>query len=184
MARNVLVDTGFVVALLSRRDRHHRWAALQAPRHAPPWRTCDAVLSEAFYLLGTAGDRALAAMLRRGALVPAFDLATELDPVLALMRKYANVPMSLADACRVLRSLPKADLDRYGKYRDCLQRGLQFVAGLQYAKENLRHFEPKFAEAIEGGFYVSGQDGNIRIEQTAWAVSAIVQFFQAGAARD
>ncbi|MBI3766943.1 MAG: PIN domain-containing protein [Deltaproteobacteria bacterium] len=109
MARSVLVDTGFVVALLSRRDRHHRWAALQAPRHAPPWRTCDAVLSEAFYLLGTAGDPALAEMLRRGALVPAFDLAAELDPVLVLMRKYASVPMSLADACLVRMSERLAD---------------------------------------------------------------------------
>ena len=57
--------------------------------------TCDAVLSEAFYLLGPVGERALAEMLRRGALVPAFDLATELDPV---------VPMSLADACLVRMS--------------------------------------------------------------------------------
>lgn len=33
--------------------------------------------------------------------MPAFDLATELDPVLGLVRKYASVPMSLADACLV-----------------------------------------------------------------------------------
>jgi predicted nucleic acid-binding protein len=101
MARSVLVDTGFVVALLSRRDRHHRWAAVQAPRHAPPWRTCEAVLSEAFHLLGRGGGPALAELLRRGAIVPAFDLATEGDPVLALLRKYADVPMSFADACLV-----------------------------------------------------------------------------------
>ncbi|SRR5258705_13649263 len=101
MARSVLVDTGFVVALLSRRDRHHRWATVQAPRHAPPWKTCEAVLSESFHLLGRAGERPLAELLRRGAIVPAFDLATELDPVLILLRKYSNVPMSLADACLV-----------------------------------------------------------------------------------
>lgn len=101
MARSVLVDSGFVVALLSRRDRHHRWAALQAPRHTPPWRTCEAVLSETFHLLGRAGEPALTELLRRGAVVPAFDLATELDPVLGLVRKYASVPMSLADACLV-----------------------------------------------------------------------------------
>ena len=45
MARSALVDTGFLVALLSRNDRHHRWAAVQAPRVAPPWISCEAVLS-------------------------------------------------------------------------------------------------------------------------------------------
>jgi predicted nucleic acid-binding protein len=30
MARNVLVDAGFLVALLSSRDNHHEWAVTQA----------------------------------------------------------------------------------------------------------------------------------------------------------
>ncbi len=41
--------------------------------------------------------------------MPAFDLAAELDPVLVLMRKYASVPMSLADACLVRMSETLAD---------------------------------------------------------------------------
>jgi predicted nucleic acid-binding protein len=97
------------VALLSRRDRHHRWAAAQASRHAPPWRTCEAVLSEAFHLLGTTGAQALAELLHRDAITPAFDLATELDAVLTLIRKYASVPMSLADACLVRMTETLAD---------------------------------------------------------------------------
>lgn len=101
MAGSVLVDAGFLIALLSRRDRHHPWAAAQPPRLAPPWKTCDAVLSEAFHLLGAPGRPSLTALLRRGALAPAFDLAGELDRVLTLMQKYADVPMSLADACLV-----------------------------------------------------------------------------------
>ena len=101
MARSVLVDAGYLVALLSRRDQHHRWAAELAPHHPPPWRTCEAVLSETFHLLGPAGESALSELLRRQAVVPSFDLADELEPVLALMRKYASVPMSLADACLV-----------------------------------------------------------------------------------
>ena len=101
MARSALVDTGFLVALLSRSDRHHRWAAAQAPRLAPPWITCEAVLSETFHLLGPAGEPRLAELLRRGAVVPGFDLGAELEPVLRLLHKYANLPMSLADACRV-----------------------------------------------------------------------------------
>jgi predicted nucleic acid-binding protein len=104
MATSVLVDTGFLVALLSRRDSHHRWAASQAPRFAPPWSTCEAVLSEAFHLLGSRGQPALAALLRRGALAPGFDLGNQLEPVLRLLRKYSSVPMSFADACLVRMS--------------------------------------------------------------------------------
>lgn len=32
-------------------------------------------------------------------MVVAFDLAKDLEPVLKLMKKYSDVPMSLADAC-------------------------------------------------------------------------------------
>jgi len=40
-------------------------------------------------------------MLLRRSLRPAFELAGHLAAVLKLMRKYADVPMSLADACLV-----------------------------------------------------------------------------------
>ena len=109
MAGRVLVDSGFLIALLSRRDRHHPWAAAQSPQFAPPWKTCEAVLSEAFHLLGARGQPGVAALLRRAAVVPAFDLAGELDRVLNLMQKYADVPMSLADACLVRMSETLAD---------------------------------------------------------------------------
>src|SRR5260370_11060164 len=101
MARNVLVDAGFVVALLNRRDSHNAWAAAEASRFVPPWRTCEAVLSEAFHLLGARGAPALSALLRRRALVVAFDLRSHLNPVLTLIQKYADVPMSFADSCLV-----------------------------------------------------------------------------------
>lgn len=109
MAGSALVDAGFLIALLSRRDRHHPWAAAQSPQLAPPWKTCEAVLSEAFHLLGARGRPGLTTLLRRGAVVPAFDLADELDRVLNLMQKYADVPMSLADACLVRMTEMLAD---------------------------------------------------------------------------
>jgi predicted nucleic acid-binding protein len=109
MARSVVVDAGFLVAVLSRRDGHHHWAASRAPRLSPPWRTCEAALSEAFHLLGAAGGNALGDLLRRGAVAPAFDLGDEIEPVLRLMRKYADVPMSLADACLVRMTETLAD---------------------------------------------------------------------------
>jgi uncharacterized protein len=101
MAGNVLVDAGFVVALLRSRDTHHRWAAHQATEFVLPWRTCESVLSEAFHLLGAGGRLALDAMLRRGAVLVAFELPRDQEAVLKLLHKYSDVPMSLADACLV-----------------------------------------------------------------------------------
>jgi predicted nucleic acid-binding protein len=109
MAENAIADAGFLVALLSRRDAHHRWAVAQAERHPPPWRTCEAALSEAFHLLGARGHAALAGLLRRRALVSAFDLSADLDRVLKLMEKYLDVPMGLADGCLVRMTETLAD---------------------------------------------------------------------------
>jgi predicted nucleic acid-binding protein len=101
MGRSVLADTSFLVALLNRRDEHHAWASDLAP-HAPfPWHTCEAVLSETFFLLGSRGQPSLRALLHRGVLVADFDLTEHLEPVLALMRRYANLPIGFADACLV-----------------------------------------------------------------------------------
>jgi len=104
MAASVLVDAGYLVALLAKRDRNHRWAAAESLKHPPPWKTCEAALSEAYYLLGEKGTPALAALMRRGAVLSAFDLGRDCEAVLALMQKYANGPMSLADACLVRMS--------------------------------------------------------------------------------
>jgi predicted nucleic acid-binding protein len=109
MAASVLVDAGFLVALLRRSDVNHRWAAATGARHPPPWKTCEAVLSEAFFLLGPRGAPALSALMRRGALVSAFNLAEESEAILDLVEKYANVPMSLADACLVRMTETWAD---------------------------------------------------------------------------
>jgi uncharacterized protein len=101
MAANVLVDAGFLVALLSRRDANHRWAAEQISRLAPPWNTCEAVLSETCYLLGGTGTQSVAALIRRGALICGYHFGSDADAVLKLLEKYRDVPMSFADACLV-----------------------------------------------------------------------------------
>jgi predicted nucleic acid-binding protein len=109
MAGSALVDAGFLVALLSRRDGHHRWAAAQAVRTPPPWSTCESVLSEAFHLLGRRGMSGMTALLERQAVVSAFDLRSELRRVINLMQRYDDVPMSLADACLVRMTETFAD---------------------------------------------------------------------------
>lgn len=101
MAANVVVDAAFLVALLDRRDRHHAWAVAEAAQHVPPWHTCESVLSEAFFLVGRRGGHELAALLSRGFVVISFRLGQEQQLILGLMQRYADVPMSLADACLV-----------------------------------------------------------------------------------
>jgi uncharacterized protein len=101
MAASVLVDAGLLAALLIWRDAHQGWAVVQPQRFLPPWKTCEAALSEAFHLLGPGGAPALATLLRRRAVVSAFHLGEEPEEVLELIRKYADVPMSFADACLV-----------------------------------------------------------------------------------
>jgi predicted nucleic acid-binding protein len=109
MARSVLVDAGFLVAMLSRRDSHHRWAVQAASENLPPWYSCEAVLSEAYHLLGERGAPGLNAMLLRRAVVATFNLDDNVDAVVVFLQKYANVPMSFADACLVRMSETMAD---------------------------------------------------------------------------
>jgi predicted nucleic acid-binding protein len=101
MAASALVDAGFLVALLARRDANHRWAANLAQRFPPPWLTCEAVLSETCHLLGARGISALASVLRRGTLACRYRMADDTEAVLKLLEKYTDVPMSFADACLV-----------------------------------------------------------------------------------
>jgi predicted nucleic acid-binding protein len=101
MARSAIVDSGFLVALVRRDDEQHPWALELSGRFPAPWRTCEAVLSETFFLAGAAVRHKVTEALRRGLLASDFSLATEQESVLAMMDKYADVPMSLADACLV-----------------------------------------------------------------------------------
>lgn len=103
MAAVVLVDSGPLVAVLSVRDKHHRWARSHCEALQEPLHTCEAVLSETFFLLRNAPcapDR-LAKLLERGIVLVDFGLPDHLPRVLDLMRSYRDVPMSFADACLV-----------------------------------------------------------------------------------
>ena len=99
----IFLDTGPLVAALDRRESHHRWAiGLFAELREPMW-TCGAVLSETSFLL----DQHPPALARLRGLVfdgvirPASEDAPLWNRALALMERYANVPMSFADACLV-----------------------------------------------------------------------------------
>ena len=99
---SVVVDTGFLVALLCKRDEHHAWALAQVRSCPHPWHTCEAALSEAFHLLeNRGGGPQIIALLNRGVVTVDFHFAEEMSYVLDLIGKYHDVPMSLADGCLV-----------------------------------------------------------------------------------
>jgi uncharacterized protein len=109
--RNVLLDTGPLIALIDRRDQHHAWVQSQLAKVAPPLLTCDAVLTEACWLAQRTpgGTPAAMELLERGVARLAFDLGANFEAVSFLMQRYADVPMSLADACVVRMSELVAD---------------------------------------------------------------------------
>lgn len=106
MKPTILLDTGPLVALFYRRDAHHAWAAQQIGRLPTPLLTCEPVITEASFLLHRLVGSATPAIefIQTGALQLAFNLADELAAVHNLMKHYADVPMSLADACLVRMS--------------------------------------------------------------------------------
>ena len=108
MARRVLVDSGPLVALLDRRDIHHRWVQRELARLHDPLLTCEAVLSEAFFLVSRIrGGIALFTQLLGEGLVTtsrAFSFTSESSEILRQLERYSNVPMSVADACLVRMS--------------------------------------------------------------------------------
>ena len=111
MKRQVILDTGPLVAFLNGRDRYHRWATLQWAQIDPPLLTCEAVLSEVCFLLRDieGGQAAVLELLRRGVLHLPFRIDEHVNQITWLLRKYSDVPMSLADACLVRISELHAD---------------------------------------------------------------------------
>ena len=100
---SVLVDTGPIVAFLHEGERHHDWAVEQFSTLPLPFITCEAVIVEATFLLrrSNRSHEKLLDLITSDALMIGFDLEGEAEVVSALMTRYSNVPMDLADACLV-----------------------------------------------------------------------------------
>ncbi len=99
----VLLDTGPLVAFLGARLEHHAWVCEQWKRLHPPLLTCEPVLTEAAFLLKREGRESapLFTLLERGVLRVGLEVEDQLADLRALMRRYRDRPMSLADACLV-----------------------------------------------------------------------------------
>jgi predicted nucleic acid-binding protein len=99
-----LLDTGPLVALLSRRDASHERARSMFAACQPPLRCCEAVLAEACFLMRRVHPRGPAEVLalgRRGVYTLALPVENHLASLETLLRMYADRPISLADACLI-----------------------------------------------------------------------------------
>lgn len=106
MAKPIISDSGVLVALIDKRERFHLWTAEKTQNLNPPFITCEAVISETCFLLRNIhkGKEAILSMIEDEILRIDFSLSSEISVIKSLMKKYENVPMSLADACLVRMS--------------------------------------------------------------------------------
>ena len=103
LKQDIIIDTGPLVALLNRADGAHAWVLMQMQGMSPPFITCEAVLSEASYLTrNLKGARAaLMEMVGENFLRIGMTVQDHHAALLAMIRRYDSVPMSVADACIV-----------------------------------------------------------------------------------
>ncbi len=109
--RKVLLDTGPLVAFLNKQDLYHEWSIAQLATMSPPLLTCEAGLSESCFLLRhyEHGASNVLNLLKRELLTIPLRLEDEWSTIEALLDKYRNIPMSLADGCLVRMAEQIAD---------------------------------------------------------------------------
>jgi uncharacterized protein len=110
-----IADTGFLVSFVNRKDRFHRWAVGIAEQVTAPLLTCEAVLAETAFHLGSCA--VVFGMVREGLVEVAFDCNEHLVQLEALAKRYADRHPDLADLCLVRMSevhpkLPVITVDR------------------------------------------------------------------------
>jgi len=99
---DAILDTGPLVGALDSDDQWHEWAAKEFAAIRQPAVTCDAVISEACFLLrGTPDSRGkIFALIERGILRVVPMLPDESPAVRVLLARYGQ-RMDYADACLV-----------------------------------------------------------------------------------
>lgn len=109
---SVVIDTGPIIALLDADEANHDWVVSTLEELRQPLLTCEAVLTEASFLLARVGaDPSLVvSLVARGMLTVVSLFDEDANPIGRLVRRYASVPMSLADAClvRIAERTPNA----------------------------------------------------------------------------
>jgi predicted nucleic acid-binding protein len=99
----VLLDTGFIVALLDRSERFHKACARTVREVEAPLVTCEAVITESCYLLRnlSGAPEAVIENIAAGIIQVPFQLSRDTAGVKQVLRKYKDRKIDLADACLI-----------------------------------------------------------------------------------
>ncbi len=131
----IIVDTGPLVAFLAEREKLHDWCGSWFERLPAPFLTCEAVLTETFFLISRLPDapRRFFELLSSGLIEVEFSIIGERAALRNLMHKYRDLPMSLADAClvRLAELHPTAEVftldSRFNVYRTYGRRKISLI---------------------------------------------------------
>jgi uncharacterized protein len=94
-----IADTGFIVAFGYRSDTHHRWAVEVAKGLTEPLITCEAVLAEAAFHLGSSSY--VLSLVSDHLLTVDFSCAENLDQLTDLAQRYEERKPDMADLCLI-----------------------------------------------------------------------------------
>lgn len=99
----VLVDTGFIVALLDRDERYHLACCDAISEPTQPLVTCEAVITESCYLLRNLPGACEAVLenVEQGVFQLPTHLSESAQAVKNIMHKYRDTPAAFADACLI-----------------------------------------------------------------------------------
>ena len=98
----IIADTGAVVALIDRKDRHHKVLRKAFELHPTDWLLPWAILPEVDYLLaahvGSTAQQAFLADLEDGSYEIEWGRADDVEQAVRLNRQYAALGLGLVDA--------------------------------------------------------------------------------------
>jgi uncharacterized protein len=97
-----IADTGFIVAFGNRDDRYHRWALDLATTITEPLLTCEAVLAESAFHLGSSAY--VLSLVQDEMLRVAFECTRNLEQLEESARRYEDRKPDLADLCLIRMS--------------------------------------------------------------------------------
>jgi predicted nucleic acid-binding protein len=97
-----IADTGFIVAAGNRDDLYHQWAMEISRSLSEPLLTCEPVLAEAAFHLGSSS--LVLSLVRDGMLRLAFDCNRNLEALRELAQRYEDRKPDLADLCVIRMS--------------------------------------------------------------------------------
>ena len=102
--KNILIDTGPIVALLNRRDKHHKRVLEFTQNYSGGFVTTWSVITEATHLLRNSihAQLNLLEWIRRGG-IDIFQIEkNDVERMITLTKKYSDLPMDLADCSLII----------------------------------------------------------------------------------